>query len=276
MKLKNIIKEAIIACLFISCSADNDSTHEILSTPIVSELGISRPIVGYTYQYSDEEKKPLFYFEFSDNNQLKNIRHTTEYGSYSVQHNPLSFYRNNKLYEHDFTYNPSGCATSFFIDAFKYNMEYDENNHLIKITSDNQYFMDCLLEWDSQGKLLSIKRYNNENQIYSLKEYKYSSNKKNEDGVFLPEFGINDFVYNAPYLFFSGLLGRPSSYLPDSYNYIEYGLSNETGKYSYSETQGHVYHALESGTMVFWDGDSYKSEILFAYQYKGLHNLLPK
>ncbi|MCC8113503.1 MAG: DUF4595 domain-containing protein [Bacteroidales bacterium] len=271
-----------LAALCTACGSDepsNKNAHPL--TPPLALWGIETPVSAFKYEYDDEVgSEDLFYFRYNSDNQLIGIQRGKE--TLDINWDPMSIQNDNTRTHTNFVFNNDGTLASCKINNYNtYVFNYDLYSRLIGLSYGN---VQTEITWDDDNCIETIKEYY-QGSLSTATTFYYTDNKfRNNDGIYLAELSVEYIIANqSPYFWYSGMLGRPSAYLPDAYEILEYSkgdlISQELGYYSYLlRENGHYYKVYKTGEMRMRDNDGtlwqFYSGIIYYYQYKGLHTTL--
>lgn len=243
------LKTTASLLLILWLASCNKMDFEII-TPDVTTLGIKAPVKKY-----ETSSDGTFNMTYSKENKLMSVTldKTSKWGIYKweTKQEPLTFIYTyddregfiRKDYYQNFILNKNGCATSFEVvmicngnglkdeTTTKYSMEYDDENRLTSMKSVDSDGLTYVVyyTWSSSGELAE---WNKIGKNPDKHQFVYNG-LRNTDGLFIElQMGI---LTQAPFLFFGGLLGSPSSMLPckDDNDGFEW-------KIEYNRSSGHV------------------------------------
>ncbi len=260
----------MLAFLFAACSEDEEvSIPEVVSTPDVTTLGVKTPVVWYSDFYEDDKNIDRYSFLYTDDNRMYYL--SVDDSKFSMSHNPLEYGDKKSPYLINFSFTDAGCVAYFarYNSALIYKLTYDNYNRLTRVDGLGTYNNKekTIYKWSDNGSLQTVTHYNEDGTQYCHITFNYSS-RVNADGIYLPELVAGEnisFVY--PYLWFGGLLGRPSTYLPDSYT-ARYDIYTSTGTFNYYVSASHVKEVVCNERIRFDDGDVFNQVEHFLFQYK--------
>ena len=236
------------AVLLFACFACEKETVEL--EPVTGDLtllGIQVPVTKHHSDYAD------YTISYTSDNRVTDVKGDRLY----INRNPLEFVvkstdgRISHIYG-NIKFNSAGCATYYERltsdrrPFTTYTMTYDADNYLSTITEITISSNDEMKTVVTRGIRKRIDRIDSyyKGKLSEYTTFSYSENIENTAGIFVPRIASE-----APFLTYTGLLGRPAGALPSTCRTTSYSYQGDTyimyAKYNYYALFGNHFNRVE-------------------------------